>query len=92
MLHRLLIFTDYLNTVEMFNSLRSTDGYTELLLFTMCILLNSRIALHVFHIPGTDNFIADTLSHQLFTTAVSYLPGLQVHLFQPPRGTLGLPL
>ena len=81
MLRRLLIFTDSLNTVKMFNSLWSTDGYTELLLFTMHILLNSRIALCVFHIPGADNFVADALSHQLLTTAVSYLPGLQVHLF-----------
>ena len=92
MLHRLLVFTDSLNTIEMFNSLRSTDGYTELLLFAMRILLTSGIALHVFHIPSTDNFIADALSHQLLTTAASYLPGLQVHLFQPPCGALGLPL
>ena len=78
--------------MEMFNSLQSTDGYTELLLFAMRILLNSGSALHVFHIPGTENFIADALSCQLLTTTVSYLPGLQVHLFQPSRGTLGLPL
>ena len=78
--------------MEMFNSLRSTDGYTELFLFAMHILLNSRIALRVFHIPGTDNFVADALSRQLLATAASYLPGLQVHLFQPPHGVLGLPL
>ena len=76
----------------MFNSLQSTDGYMELLLFTMCVLLNSRIALCVVHIPSTDNFIADALSHQLLTATASYLPGLQVHLFQPSHGMLGLPL
>ena len=90
---RLLVFTDSLNTVEMFNSLRSTDSYTELLLFAMCILLTlTLITLCVFHIPGTDNFIADALSCQLLATAASYLLGLQVHLFQPPCSMLGLPL
>ena len=78
--------------MEMFNSLQSTDGYTELLLFAMRILLNSGIALHVFHIPGTENFIADALSCQLLATIASYLLSLQVHLFQPPRGALGPPL
>ena len=89
---RPLVFTDSLNTVEIFNSLRSTDGYTKLLLLVMRILLNSGIALCIFHIPSTNNFVADALSHQSLATTASYLLGLQVHLFQPPRGTLGLPL
>ena len=58
----------------------------------MRILLNSGIALHVFHIPSTDNLVADALSRQLLATTVSYLLGLQVHLFQPSPGALGLPL
>ena len=76
----------------MFNSLQSTDSYTKLLLFAMRILLNSGIALRVFHIPRADNFVADALSRQLLTTTASYLLGLQVYLFQPPCGMLGLPL
>ena len=81
--HCLLTYTDSLNTVEMFNSLHMLARYNELLLFTMCLLIATKISLYVFHIPGADNFIADALSHHLITLMASMLPRLQVHLFQP---------
>jgi len=88
--YRLLIFTDSLNTIEMFNSLHASEGYDELLLFMMQILISTKVSLHVFHIPGADNLVADTLSCHLLTTTASLLPGPKTHLFQPPRSMLGL--
>ena len=42
-----LVFTDSLNCVEMFNSLSAQEGYNELLLFMMRILITMNILLHV---------------------------------------------
>jgi len=85
----LLIYLDSLNYIDMFNSLHAQEGYNKILLFTVCILMSSKISLHVFHIPGADNTVADALSHQLLETAVTLLPGLKIHHFQPPHNALG---
>src|SRR5882724_4821579 len=88
-IHHLLIFTDSLNCVEMINSLSTQEGYNEILLFVMRILVTTKISLQVFHVPGADNVTADALSRNLPRVAVMSLPGLEIHLFEPPRGTLG---
>jgi len=85
----LLIYTDSLNCMEMFNSLRALNGYNNILLFSVRILLSTKISLRVFHVPGSDNLVADALSRHLPSTAIALSPGLQVNLFQPPRITLG---
>src|SRR5882724_6806699 len=89
-IRRLLIFTDSLNCVDMFNSLRAQEGYNDILLFVVQILISSKISLRVFHIPGTDNCIADALSRHLFNMALTLSPGLNIHHFQPPCDTMGL--
>jgi len=76
--------------MEMFNSLRAQEGYNDILLFVMWLLIEMKISLQVFHVPGTDNIMADALSHNLPGTASSLLPGLRIHLFQPPHEVLGL--
>jgi len=75
--------------MEMFNSLHAQDGYNDILLFTVHILISTGISLRVFHIPGMDNSVADALSQHLPETAITLSPGLQVNLFQPPHDTLG---
>jgi len=60
--HHLLIYMDSLNCINIFNTLSAHDRYNDVLLFTMHILISYNISLHVFHIPGHDNTIADTLS------------------------------
>ena len=67
---------DSLNCIEMFNTLSAQEGYNDILLFTVHILISSNISLHVFHIPGHDNMIADALSHHLPAAAVALLPEL----------------
>jgi len=74
----------------MFNSLRAQMGYNEILLFVMRILITSGISLCVFHVPGADNLTADALSCNLPGAALSSLPNLHIHLFQPPCEALGL--
>jgi len=58
----LLIYMDSLNCIDMFNSLHAQEGYNNILLFTVCILISMKISLHVFHIPGADNSVVDALS------------------------------
>ena len=50
----LLIFTDSLNTVNMFHLLKAAEDYNHLLLFTAHLLLLQKTTLHVFHITGMD--------------------------------------
>jgi len=64
-------------------------GYNDILLFIMQLLITMSISLHIFHVPSTDNIMADALSHNLPHTATSSLPGICIHLFQPPREVLG---
>src|SRR5882724_1489585 len=89
-IHCLLIFTDSLNCVDMFNSLRAQEGYNDILLFIVCILISSKISLHIFHVPGADNCVADALSCHLFNMALMLSPGLNIHHFQPPRDVMRL--
>ncbi|TFY77497.1 hypothetical protein EWM64_g6514 [Hericium alpestre] len=86
---RVAIFSDSLNTVQMFNSMRARPSYNELLLFTCRKLLLHHVDLRVFHIAGEVNIIADTLSRNLLHVALQYEADLDIHLFQPPRLTLG---
>jgi len=51
-----------MNTVEMFNSLKAHQGYNELLMQAMGLLIPSTISLHVFHIAGANNTVTDALS------------------------------
>ena len=87
---RLLIFTDSLNTVDMFHSLKAGEGYNCLLLFAARLLLPQTTALRVFHIAGTDNTVADALSRGLHHVASNLHPNLQVRSFKPPRDAMGL--
>jgi hypothetical protein len=86
---RLLIFTDSMNTIDIFHSLKASEGYNALLLITMALLIDSHISLRVNHISGEKNLIADALSHALFHTAADLHHGLTVHLFSPPWDAMG---
>ena len=86
---RLAIYTDNLNTVQMFDSLRALEGYDEILLRACEILIESKIDLRVWHVPGEYNTVADAISRQLFDLAYQYAPGLQIYTLIPPRWTLG---
>ncbi|KAI9063515.1 DNA/RNA polymerase, partial [Trametes sanguinea] len=86
---RLAIYTDNLNTVQIFESFRATPSFDELLLSACRTLIASDIDLRVWHIAGQYNTVADALSRGLFHVAQQYSPSLTITTFIPPHPTLG---
>lgn len=83
-LRRLLIRTDSMNTVDMFNTLRGRGLYNELLKFAVDILMAHNLDLRVLHIEGTANVVADLLLHNRMDEARVVNPQLAIHYYQPP--------
>ncbi|KAL7284900.1 hypothetical protein ACG7TL_002214 [Trametes sanguinea] len=81
---RLAIFTDNLNTVQMFESFRANVHFDDILLRACDMLIASGIDLRVWHIAGQQNTVADALSRGLFHVALQYAPHLTIST-QPPR-------
>ena len=86
---RLAIFTNNLDTVQIFDSLRATSTYNPILHFCCQLLIHSTISLCVFHVPGEGNVVADALSCSLFAVASQHQPCLQLFSFTPPVLLLG---
>jgi hypothetical protein len=86
---RLLIFTDSLNSVAVFNSLSASEKlHNGVLLAVAKIILQSGIDLRVRHIIGKENIRADLLSRLLFDEYRQRFPQDRVRLFAPPRELL----
>ncbi|KAL1698142.1 hypothetical protein EV121DRAFT_297515 [Schizophyllum commune] len=81
--HCILIFSDNTNTIDMFNSMRADQMHNRILMTAINTLLNFDCELRVFHIPGTDNSVADTLSCFDNQRALQLIPGLK-RSRQPP--------
>ncbi|KIJ43641.1 hypothetical protein M422DRAFT_83286, partial [Sphaerobolus stellatus SS14] len=86
---RLLVYSDSLDSVEMFHSLRVREGYNELLLFVAGLLIDNRISLRVCHVAGVNDPVADALSRALFDLARQLVPGIIIGHFSPPICALG---
>lgn len=87
--HHLVVFTNNLNTVSMFNSLTALPPYNWLLMASVDAIMNASIDFRVFFIPGVNNIIADHLSHWKNSEACAALLGLSIHPFTPPQNMLG---
>jgi hypothetical protein len=86
---RLLIWSDSLDAVAIFNSLRTSQSlHNGVLLGVASIILQSGIDLRVRHIAGKDNVRADMLSRLLLTEFASQFPAYRVRPFDPPRDLL----
>ncbi|KIJ38676.1 hypothetical protein M422DRAFT_176203 [Sphaerobolus stellatus SS14] len=89
------IFTDNMNTVDMFNSLRAQPKYNPILLTSVDLSIKHNMQFRIFHIPGELNTVADPLSRFRNDIAIkeaaqhTHLP-LQISLFQPPHLTEGV--
>jgi hypothetical protein len=86
---RLTIYTDNMNTVQIFSSLAAEPAYNILLKAAVDLLLKYRVDLRVLHIPGDDNTIADALSRSNWGLIHALLPCLRITSFQPPQCVLG---
>ncbi|KIM34835.1 hypothetical protein M413DRAFT_49006, partial [Hebeloma cylindrosporum] len=86
---RLLLYTDNMNTVQIFNSLACLPIYNSLLRHSVDILLHDELQLRVLHVPGDENIVADALSRCEFHRALCAVPDLKISPFQPPQWTLG---
>jgi hypothetical protein len=85
---KLVIYTDNLNTVQMFNSLSALPAYNGILKNAVDHLLSdltNQIQLRVIHIPGEFNTVADALSRGLLHDVVDSVPNIVINHFTPPQ-------
>jgi len=86
---RILLFTDSLDSVAAFNSLRVSESlHNGPLLSVAGIVLRSGVDIHVRHIAGSENIRADLLSRLLFDEYKRKFPSDRVRTFEPPRELL----
>jgi hypothetical protein len=85
---KVVIYTDSMNTVDIFNSLHCQPEFNPLLRFCMDIFLDKKLDVRVLHIPGEQNEVADALSRHDFRKALKLAPDLQISTFQPPHYTM----
>ena len=85
---KLVIYTDNLNTVQMFNSLSALPAYNDILKSAVNHILSdyeNPMQLRVLHVPGELNTIADALSRGNLYTVVDEIPHITIDLFSPPH-------
>jgi hypothetical protein len=86
---RLLLFTDSLDSVAIFNSLSASETlHNGPLLAVAKIILQSGIDLRVRHVEGKQNIRADLLSRLLLDEYRRLFPQDRVRTFTPPRELL----
>lgn len=82
---KVVIYTDSMNTVNIFNSLRCLPDFNPLLKHCINIFLSKKFDVHVLHIPGMQNTVADAISCHEFDNAKQLVRGLTITTFQPPH-------
>jgi hypothetical protein len=86
--NKLVVYTDNLNTVHMFNSLSALPAYNEILKSAVDHLLSdidNPIQLRVIHVPGDLNDVADALLCGQLHTVVDNVPNISIDTFSPPH-------
>ena len=80
----LAVFTDNVNTVQLFNSLSALPAFNWMLIQVANAVLDQGFDFQVFHVPGIHNQVAHSLSClQNVQLAASY-PEMLISAFQPP--------
>lgn len=86
---KVLLWTDSLDSVAAYSSLRATESlHNSVLLALAGILLETGIDLRIRHIAGKDNIRADLLSRLMIDDFHRRFPSQSVCLFSPPRDLL----
>lgn len=88
---RVAIYCDNSNTVSAFNSLAADDPYNDILYYSIRLRLFYSVDLRVYHVPGTENSVADAISRFDSTKLARLAPNLRIFDFKPPRLPLGAP-
>jgi hypothetical protein len=88
-LDRLLVHTDNMNTVNMFNSLHAKPLYNPILISTIDVRTSTSLDVRAVHVDGDHNIIADAISRERFPVARCLVPSLTIHNFTPPQDALG---
>ena len=83
-LQRLVIRSDNTNTVDIFHSLKACSLYNELLKIAVDLLMSHDLDLHVLHLAGVSNMVADALSCHCLDVVSELRPSLAVLPHQPP--------
>jgi hypothetical protein len=82
---KIVIYTDSMNTVNIFNSFRCQPEFNPLLRHCVDIMINKEFQIRVLHVPGVQNTVADAISRGEFDKARALIPSLQISTFQPPH-------
>lgn len=82
---KILLYTDNVNTVDIFRSLHCLLPYNQLLKSAVDILIQKNYSLHVLHVPGEQNIVANALSRVHFSVALHQEPNLKFFTFNPPQ-------
>ena len=86
---RVLLWTDSLDSVAAYSSLRAAESmHNSVLLALAGILLETGMDLRIRHIPGKENTRADLLSRLMIDEFHHRFPAERVCLFAPPRELL----
>lgn len=86
---KLLLWTDSLDSVAAYSSLRATESCHNYILLALAgILLETGIDLRIRHIAGKENTKADLLSRLMIDEFYHRFPLESVCLFSPPRDLL----
>lgn len=66
---KIIVHTDSMNIVNIFNSLRCLPEFNPLLQHCVNIVLGNNFDVQVIHVPGVQNVVADAISHREFQKA-----------------------
>ncbi len=86
---RILVRSDSMNTVDMFNTLAPEPLFILLMIRAVEIMMDHGVDIRVVHIPRVENHVADALSRSLLDAAHAICPDLKISSFKPPRDELG---
>lgn len=86
---RILVFTDSLDSVQSYNSLRSsTSMHNGPILGIAKIILETGIDVRISHVAGKKNVAADLLSRLMISQFQAQFPSHKVRRFEPSRALL----
>jgi hypothetical protein len=87
-----VIYTNNMNTVDIFNSLSALPAYNPILKSAIDCMLDYSYNVRVLHIEGSKNGIADALSRKTFSLVMTLAPNGAISIipFLPPQDALGL--